>query len=94
VSGEKTVEGRVQHVHSSGTDITLADGTKLVTPPGASIKPGFVVAGDAVIASYREEDGQKVLTELTVTQPSASPPTPPGSREQAPKTPGDSPLRY
>jgi hypothetical protein len=92
---EKTVEGQVKSVHPSGTEITLTDGTKLVTPPGTSIKSGALMAGDTVVASYREENGQKVLTELTVHEPSASPrtgPTPPSGPPVAP--PGESPKRY
>jgi hypothetical protein len=72
---EKTVEGQVGSVDSSRTAITLTDGTKLVTPPGATIRPGALVEGMIVIASYREENGEKVLTEITVKdkKPSGTP---------------------
>lgn len=75
---KKTVEGQVGSVDSSRTTITaitLTDGTKLVTPPGATIRPGALVEGMIVIASYREENGEKVLTEITVrdTKPSGTP---------------------
>jgi hypothetical protein len=72
---EKTVEGQVGSVDSSRTAITLTDGTKLVTPPGATIRPGALIEGMIVIASYREENGEKVLTEITVKdrKPSGTP---------------------
>src|SRR3989442_3798864 len=46
---EKTVEGQVGS--SSRTEITLTDGTKLVTPPGVVIRPGVLTEGVIVIAS-------------------------------------------
>ena len=60
------VEGRVENIDPSRTAITLRDGTKLVTPAGAVLKPGVVTEGMLVVASYREENGTKVLTGLTV----------------------------
>jgi hypothetical protein len=36
---EKSVEGQVQSVNPSGTEITLTDGTTLMTPLGAAIRP-------------------------------------------------------
>ena len=64
--GENAVEGRIEHVDPSRTQITLSDGTKLVTPAGSVLKPGVVTEGMLVVASYREENGAKVLTGLTV----------------------------
>ena len=63
---ENAVEGRIEIIDPSRTAITLSDGTKLVTPPGAVLKPGVVTEGMLVVASYREENGAKVLTGLTV----------------------------
>jgi len=60
------VEGRIENIDPSRTAITLSDGTKLVTPAGAVLKPGVVTEGMLVIASYREANGAKVLTGLTV----------------------------
>jgi len=60
------VEGRIENIDPSRTAITLSDGTKLVTPAGAVLKPGVVTEGMLVVASYREENGAKVLTGLTV----------------------------
>ena len=60
------VEGRIENVDPSRRAITLSDGTKLVTPGGAVLKPGVVTEGVLVVASYREENGAKVLTGLTV----------------------------
>src|SRR5262245_16885723 len=47
---EKSVEGQVQSVNASGTEITLTDGTTLMTPLGAAIRPG-VLEGFTVVAS-------------------------------------------
>jgi Protein of unknown function (DUF1344) len=64
-SDEKMLVGRVQSVDESGTELTLADGTKLVTPPGAQFNPGALEEGMVVVAMYREQDdGRKVLTRL------------------------------
>ena len=62
---ENAVEGRIESIDPSRTAITLSDGTKLVTPAGAVLKPGVVTEGMLVVASYREENGAKVLTGLT-----------------------------
>ena len=65
-SDEKMLVGRVQSVDESGTELTLADGTKLVTPPGAQFNPGALEEGMVVVAMYREQDdGRKVLTRLS-----------------------------
>jgi hypothetical protein len=62
---EKVIIGEVQSVDESGTQITLTDGTKLLTPPGAMLTPGTVQQGMHVVAMYREqENGDKVLTRL------------------------------
>jgi len=63
---ENAVEGRIENIDPSRTAITLSNGTKLVTPVGAVLKPGVVTEGMLVVASYREENGAKVLTGLTV----------------------------
>ena len=51
---EKMLVGYVQSVDSSGTEITLTDGTRLVTPPGARLLPGSVEEGMLVLAVYRQ----------------------------------------
>lgn len=83
---DKIVEGQVQSVDPSGMEVVLTDGTRLVVPPGAMLRPGVVTTGVMVVASYREENGRKVLTELVVTEP----------RSPEPRTtpPGGSPKRY
>ncbi len=63
---ENAVEGRIENIDPSRTAITLSNGTKLVKPPGVVLKPGVVTEGMLVVASYREENGAKVLTGLTV----------------------------
>jgi len=35
--------------------------TKLVTPPGPALRPGVVTEDMTVVASYREENGAKIL---------------------------------
>jgi hypothetical protein len=71
---EKTVEGQVMSIDPSSTELTLTDGTRLVTPPGAKIRPGVLTEGMTVVASYTEETGEKVLTGLAVKQPEPSAP--------------------
>jgi Protein of unknown function (DUF1344) len=74
---EKKVEGQVKSVDPSGTEITLADGTKLTTPPRTALEPGVLAEGAIVVASYREENGKKVLTGLALKEtgvPSTAPP--------------------
>ena len=61
---DQIIEGEVRSIDPSGTEITLTDGTRLITPPGATLKPGVLTEGMKVIASYREHNGNKVLTEL------------------------------
>ena len=86
-SQQKVVQGQVKSIDSAGTGITLADGTRLLTPPGRSLRPGALIEGMTVIASYREENGEKVMTQLAVETP-ASPPT-----ERLPATPPTEPPR-
>jgi hypothetical protein len=62
---EDAGRGRIENVDPSRRAITLSDGTKLVTPVGAVLKPGVVTEGMLVVASYREENGAKVVTGFT-----------------------------
>ncbi len=80
---EKMLVGQVQSVDETGTEITLTDGTKLLTPPGAIIRPGALEEGTMVVAMYREENGDKILTKLSLRQ-----------SEPAPSTPSESPKRF
>lgn len=73
---EKKVEGQVRSVDPSGTEITLTDGTKLTTPPRTALKPGVLAEGAIVVASYREENGKKVLTGLALKEPPEPPASP------------------
>jgi Protein of unknown function (DUF1344) len=82
---EKRVEGQVQNVNHSGTEITLTDGTTLITPVGVAIRPGVLAQGSTVVASYREQNGRNVLIDLALKEPAASPPTTP--RSPAPTAP-------
>ena len=62
---EKVIIGEVQSVDESGTELTLTDGTRLLTPPGAMFRPGALQQGMQVVAVYREqENGNKILTRL------------------------------
>jgi hypothetical protein len=73
---ETILVGQVQSVDETGTEITLADGTKLVTPPGSVVRPGALQEGTMVVAMYREENGDKILTRLSLVQSAPAPPTP------------------
>jgi hypothetical protein len=81
---EKMLVGEVQSVDESGTQITLKDGTMLLTPPGSMLRPGALEQGMVVVAMYREqENGDKVLTRLSL-----------GQGQPAPGAPTDAPKRY
>jgi len=82
----KIVQGQVKSIDPAGTGITLTDGTRLLTPPGRSLRPGVLAEGMTVIASYREENGEKVMTELAVEKTPASPPADPTPPAATPPT--------
>jgi hypothetical protein len=91
---DKTVEGQVRSIDPLRTEIVLTDGTRLIVP-GDALRPGVLSEGATVVATYREEDGNKVLTGLVVLEPSASPSTEPRSPRESPAgPPGSSPKRY
>jgi hypothetical protein len=76
-SEEKILVGQVQSVDESGTELTLADGTKLLTPLGAQFNPGALEKGMIVVAMYRErDDGRKVLIRLSRGQSEPVPEAP------------------
>ena len=80
---EKMLVGEVQSVDVTGTQITLKDGTTLLTPPGSMLRPGALEQGMMVVAMYREaENGDKVLTRLSL-----------GQSQPAPGAPSDTPKR-
>ena len=79
---EKMLVGQVRGVDETGTQITLTDGTKLLTPPGSVVRPGALQEGTMVVAMYREENGDKILTKLSLKQ-----------SEPFPSTPSESPKR-
>ena len=79
---ETILVGQVQSVDETGTAITLTDGTKLLTPLGSVIRPRALQEGSMVIAMYLEENGDKIVTKLSLKQ-----------REPAPSTPSESPKR-
>jgi hypothetical protein len=64
-----------------------------MTPLGAATEPGILAEGSTVVASYREENGRNVLTDLALKEPAASPPTTPRSPAPTPP-PRESPPRY
>jgi hypothetical protein len=77
---EKMLVGEVQSIDQTGTQITLKDGTMLLTPPGSMLRPGALEQGMLVVAMYREqENGDKVLTRLSLGH---SQPAPGGQVEQ------------
>ena len=75
--------GQVQSVDETGTEISLIDGAKLLTPPGSMLRPGALEEGMVVVAVYREENGDKILTKLSL-----------GHSEPAPSTPSESSKRF
>ena len=80
---DKMLVGQVQSVNESGTRLTLKDGTTLLTPPGAMLRPGALQEGMLVVAMYQEQgNGDKVLTSLSL-----------GKSEPAPAIPSESPKR-
>lgn len=86
---EKMLVGEVQSIDATGTQITLKDGTTLLTPPGSMLRPGALEQGMLVVAMYREaENGDKVLTRLSLGQSQPAP----GAPSDAPK-PSDAPRR-
>jgi hypothetical protein len=87
---EKMLVGEVQSIDATGTQITLKDGTTLLTPPGSMLRPGALEQGMLVVAMYREaENGDKVLTRLSLGQSQPAP----GAPSDTPK-PSDAPKRY
>jgi hypothetical protein len=68
---EQEVEGKIKSV--SGRTVTLEDGTELTIPSNAQVKPGLLVEGAIVRASYEEQGGQKIVTSMEVEQPGKSP---------------------
>ena len=66
--------GQVQSVDGTGTKITLTDGTKLLTRLGSVIRPRALQAGTTVVAMYLEENGDKIVTKLSL-KPSAPAPS-------------------
>jgi Protein of unknown function (DUF1344) len=79
---ERMLVGQVQSVDETGTKITLTDGSKLLTPLGSVIRSRALQEGTTVVAMYVEENGDKIVTKLSL-KPSA-----PG-----PSTPSESPKR-
>ena len=71
------VVGQVQSVDESGTELTLTDGTKLLTPPGSRLRPGVLNEGMLVVAMYREENGGKILTRISLGQSAPAGPAAP-----------------
>ena len=83
-SEEKVMVGQVERVDESGTEITLTDGTTLLTPPGEMLRPGVLEKGTLVLAIYREmENGDKILTRLAR-----------GRKELPPAAPSEPPYRF
>ena len=81
---EKMLVGEVQSIDQTGTQITLKDGTTLLTPPGSMLRPGALEQGMLVVAMYREEqNGDKILTKLSL-----------GHSLPAPEGPVESPKRF
>ena len=63
---EKMLVGQVKSLDESRTEIILTDGTRLLTPPGSMVCPGALDEGAPVVAMYREENCDKILTSLSL----------------------------
>ena len=74
-AGEREITGEITSIDPSGKALTLKDGTKLVLQDEAMGKA--LKQGATVVAKYKEEGGQKLVTSIDVQSPSASPPTTP-----------------
>jgi hypothetical protein len=70
---EKMLVGQVQSVDETGTQITLTDGTKLLTPLGSVIRSRAFQEGTMVVAMYLEENGDKIVTKLSLRQSEPAP---------------------
>jgi len=65
-SAEIVIVGQVQSVDASRTELTLTDGTKLQTPPGAMLRSEALKEGMLVVAVYsNRENGNKILIRLS-----------------------------
>src|SRR5262245_28162567 len=84
---EKTIQGQVGSIDASEKEITLTNGTQLVVPSGATLRPGVLREGMTVIAHYKEEGGKNVLTALAVVAPSAPSDSPGASSPPPPRRP-------
>ena len=73
--------GQVQSVDETGTKITLTDGTKLLTPLGSVIRPRALQEGTTVVAIYLEENGDNIVTKLSLKQSAPAP----SSASESPK---------
>lgn len=81
------IEGTVKSVDVTGRIITLDDGTTLTLAPTSAVDRQALRQGAAVIASYDEKDGKKVVTALKV-RPGAPATTAPSQQpSDQPSTP-------
>ncbi len=65
----KTVRGSIRSVDPTSKTLTLTDGTTLTIPATIANAPAILRSGAMVIASYREEDARKVVTEIQIELP-------------------------
>ncbi len=65
-SGAKEVEGTIMSMDSSRSNITLNDGTQLTIPDSLRAARDALQEGARVKATYKEQDGQRVATSITV----------------------------
>jgi Protein of unknown function (DUF1344) len=79
---QKMLVGQVQSVDETGTTITLTDGTKLLTPLGSVIRPRALQEGTMVAAIYLEENGNKIVTKISLKQSEPALSTPSESPKQ------------
>jgi len=87
----RVAAGARRRTDARGSGAELKDGTKLLTPPGSRFRPGLLNEGMLIVAMYREENGDKILTRISLGQSEPAPGAPEGSPK---KSPEDPPKRY
>jgi hypothetical protein len=65
-SDGKEVEGTIMNMDSSGSNLTLEDGTQLMIPDSLRAARDALDEGVRVKATYKEQGGLRVATVITV----------------------------
>jgi Cu/Ag efflux protein CusF len=62
----ESVEGQVKNVDEAKRVVTLEDGTKLAIPDNVQVDRKRLAPGARVKASYEQQEGEKVVTDMQV----------------------------